>query len=139
LATAKENPIKGANVPDVKMFIKRSIQPDKRLTNFDYRVRELIAGQMSCKECEVTPEQIDLMVFRDTSGGPIHKHLSEHSFLHFSESDIIIEVAGYAYPSRITNIEDRLRWIAAWVKGNMKLDKVSITFIPVQEGYWTSI
>jgi hypothetical protein len=60
----------------------------------------------------------------------------------YSGSDVIIEVSGYAYASRMANIEDRLKAIAIEVKKALGLGdahRASITYFVVEENYWAAV
>jgi hypothetical protein len=133
LATAKENPTKGVKVPDVKMFVRKSMHLHR---DFWRDMRTLVAVQMACEECSVTPAEIDLLVVRTESPSATGLKLP---VVLCSGSDILIEVSGYAYPSRMSNRDTRIKNIAEGVK-QMLGDryKVSITFLPVQDGCWCS-
>jgi hypothetical protein len=124
-------------MPDVKMLIKEHVGYDR---NFSAFVSRIVAEQLTCVECEVSPQQVDVAIFtcRDSVVSET-VHTMRGVELN-SNSDAIIEVAGYAYPSRMDNITDRLMVIARGVQKVIGGHRhVSITYFEVANGCWTSV
>ena len=118
-------------MPDVKVFLLDDQLPRN---NFHKFVRRTVAEQMSCEECEVTPGQIDLMIFPCVDTNTMH---ASRGVGIYSDAVALIEVAGYAYASRMANMPKRLELIVTELKKVLgERRKVSITFLPVQEGCW---
>jgi hypothetical protein len=124
-------------MPDVKMLMKEHVGYDR---NFSAFVSRTVAEQLTCVECEVSPHQVDVLLITCRASVVAETVHTTRGVELNSNSDAIIEVAGYAYPSRMDNIEDRLKAIARGVKkvigGHCH---VSITYFEVANGCWTSV
>jgi hypothetical protein len=123
-------------MPDVKVFVKGGITADG---NIHQPLRSYISIHLDCSECFVGGEHIDLMVIPIVDGEM--EYTTQQPRL-YSGSDVIIEVSGYAYASRMANIEDRLKAIAIEVKKALGLGdahRASITYFVVEENYWAAV
>ncbi len=128
-------------MPDVKMFMHDSLASD----DVRDKVQDIVAEQMSCtvdgEYYQLDPrEEIDLLIFRDNEtvdDGP-------YDITIVSRTNVILEVAAYDFPDRMSNIGERITRIAEVVKELLtsELDpevSVSITFIPIEQGHWTKV
>jgi hypothetical protein len=126
-------------VHGVKIFLKGSFEITD---DFDWIIRDYVSAHLNCAERAVSVDDIDIVLIQGPPARSIKtKEEGSVSFFpphcSFCDSDVLIEVSGYAYPSRMANITKRLEAIARVVK--LELGgrcKVSIAFLPVQEGCW---
>lgn len=129
-------------MPDVKMFLPGSLVHSDILIE---QVPKIVADQMSCtvegEYYQLDPrEEIDLLIFRDNET----ELDGAFDITMFSWTNVIMEVAAYDFPDRTRNIGERITRIAEGVKELIANEynpqfSVSITFIPVHQGYWTQV
>jgi hypothetical protein len=125
-------------MPDVKVFTKDDITTDRNLYK---SVRRTVAGNLSCEECDVRPEQVDVMIIRVVNGEQ-YTPASIHAIELYSNADVLIEICGYAHTSRMANIDERIAAIAARVKqllGLQEEQRVCITYFVVQDRCWVAV
>lgn len=129
-------------MPDVKMFLHDSLCHSDLLVD---EVPKVVAEQMSCtvdgEYYQLDPrEEIDLLLFRDNEtvkNGPYDITIS-------SGVSVIMEIAAYDFPDRMSNIGERITRIAERVKELLSSERkpevtISITFIPIEQGHWTKV
>lgn len=128
-------------MPDVKMFMHDSRCHAELLHD---EVPKIVAEQMSCEVngefYRIDPdEEIDLILIRDNEA--VHPPEGPYDVSILSNTSVLMEVAAYDFPDRMSNITERITNIAARVKELLISDRdpeisVSITFIPIKQGHW---
>lgn len=131
-------------MPDTKIFIDgQCVDREVKEVLLD-EVPGIVAEEMSCwvwswrwpfiKYQRLNTKNVDVMVFWDDES-------TMEVFDVFSNTQIIIEVAAYNFLDRRRNLNKRITRIARRIKvvADKHQDedfKVTITFIPVRNGYW---
>src|SRR5438309_10344821 len=127
-------------MPDVKVYINEHRTGGHVL--LEDELPEIVAEQMSCtvdgEFYKLDPsDEIDLFVIFYTHDF----ELGEEGVMLDSKTDILVEVAAYDFPDRMSNITERITNIADGVKKLFGVidPSVSITFIPVRQGCWVKV
>lgn len=94
-------------MPDVKVYYPAGMLRDTDKLLLMFTIGQSTARSMSCKEVDVTPDQIDIFLI---AYDPVDVRLG---------TTVVIEVAAYAYPSRMSDIDRRLLTIANAVEDNL--------------------
>jgi len=121
-------------MPDVKSFLKDSIELDELGYDFEEELAQTVALNMSCR--------VGWLFWRKFKVVDPHKEVDVTTIGKIdgrSGSVAIIEVAAYALRDRMRNIDVRLAQIAERMHYVLGLDEdqhVSITFIRVHRRCW---
>lgn len=131
-------------MPDTKIFVDGACVDRGVTKELLDEVPGIVAEEMSCwvwgwKWPFITyqllnPENVDVTIFWDGGG-------YDESIDVFSNTQIIVEVAAYNFLDRRRNLNKRIIRIARRIKAvaDNPQDEdftVTITFIPVRNGYW---
>lgn len=134
-------------MPDVKMFMHASLCHAELLHD---EVPKIVAEQMSCRLpygpgdfYRIDPDkEIDLILIRDNEA--VHPPEGPYDVSILSHTSVLMEVAAYDFPDRMSSMPERLTEIATRVKDLLTGERdpevtVSITFIPIEQGHWIAV
>lgn len=123
-------------MPDVKVrFPIALMNYEKTRIRFADDAASIIARELECNDYDgkpvgLEPDHIDVHL-------QAYKHKS--CDVRFKGAKMLIEITGYDYPERMSNIKQRLTSIKerlALLNGISDFDYIAITYIPIPDGCW---